>query len=383
MMIMTKSQKIILGILSILTCALSITTLYFGAQAYLGWTQRPLGPALDQPTAWELPPTWTASPGASGPPFTLASTLTYETETPASPFLPCSNLPTMTILAVGSDARSDEYRYGRADMIRVARVDFQVQRVTVLEFPRDLWVKIPEVKDDLGTDRQKLNTAYTYGNPGLHFWDHPSQGPGLLARTLDLNFGLKADHYVAVNMNVFVDVVDALGGLDITLLEAIDGRTSSDRSARLVFPAGPQHLTGEQALTLGRIRNVSVFSRASHQNLVMCALQEEIEKPETILKVPAIIASFRDNIQTDLTPEQISQLACLGTGMPRSNIIFASFPREFFTPDTVYDPIAKQDVFVWDTDFNVLRDYVSQFTAGTWPASSPSGTPEPGTSSCK
>ena len=380
---MTKTQKIVLGILSALACALSITILYLAAQAYLGWTRQPLGPALDQPTAWQLPATWTASPGASKPPLTLAPTLSFATETPASPFLPCSNLPTMTILAIGSDARSDEYRYGRADMIRAARVDFRAQRITVLEFPRDLWVKIPEVKDDLGTDRQKLNTAYTYGNPGLHFWDHPSQGPGLLARSLDLNFGLHADHYVAVNMNVFVDVVDALGGLNITLPEAIDGRTSSDRSERLVFPAGPQHLTGEQALTLGRIRNVSVFSRASHQNLVMCALQEEIEKPETILKVPAIISSFRDNIQTDLTPEQISQLACLGTTMPRSNIVFVSFPRELFKPGEVHDPIAKQDVFIWDSDFDELRDYVSQFNAGTWPSSSPFGTPEPGTSSCE
>ena len=115
----------------------------------------------------------------------------------------------------------------------------------------------------------------------------------------------------------------------------------------------------------------------------MCALQEEIEKTETILKIPSIISAFRDNIQTDLTPEQISQLACLGTTMPRDNITFASFPRELFKNGSVYDPIAKQDVFVWDTDFDVLRDYVSQFSAGTWPTSSPFGTPEPGTSSCE
>ena len=386
---MTKSQKVILGLLAALACALSLTVFYLAAQAYQLWTQRPLGPALDHPTPWQLPATWTASPGAPQPALTLvpspkgAPTLSFSTAIPASPFLPCTNLPTMTILAIGSDARSDEYRYGRADMIRAVRVDFRAQRITALEFPRDLWVKIPEIKDDLGTDHQKLNTAYTYGNPGLHFWDGTSQGPGLLARTLDQNFGLKADHYVAVNMNVFVDVVDALGGLDITLTEAIDGRTSSDRSERLVFPAGPQHLTGEQALTLGRIRNVSVFSRASHQNLVLCALREEIEKPETILKIPAMISSFRDNIQTDLTPEQISQLACLGTTMPRSNILFASFPRELFKPDNVFDPVLDQDVFIWNSDFDMLRDYVSQFNAGTWPASSPFGTPEPGTNSCE
>jgi LCP family protein required for cell wall assembly len=289
----------------------------------------------------------------------------------------------MTILAIGNDSRSDDYRYGRADLIRAARVDFRAQRVTVLEFPRDLWVKIPEVRDNLGTDRQKLNTAYTYGNPGLHFWDHPSQGPGLLARTLDLNFGLKADHYIAVNMNVFVEVVDALGGLEIMLPEGIDGRTSSDRSKRLVFPAGEQLLTGEQALTLARIRNVSVFQRAKHQNLVMCALQEKIESPEVISRIPAIVASFTKNIQTDLTPEQISQLACLGTTMPRSNILFVSFPRELLKNGMVYDPIAKQDVFIWEADFDEMRGYVRRFNVGTWPVSSPFATPEPGTSSCE
>jgi hypothetical protein len=68
--------------------------------------------------------------------------------------------------------------------------------------------------------------------------------------------------------------------------------------------------------------------------------------------------------------------------MPRSNILFASFPRALFKNGSVYDPIAKQNVFVWDTDFEELRDYVLQFHAGTWPAPSPLGAPEPGTSSC-
>jgi LCP family protein required for cell wall assembly len=379
---MTGPQKITLGILSAIACSILLVVLYTGSQAYLAWSQRPLGPALEYPTDWELPATWTASPGASQTSPSVVSspweapTLNLETETPASPFLACNDLPTMTILAIGTDVRSDEYRYGRADVMRAVRVDFREQRVTALEFPRDLWVKIPGIERNLKTDHQKLNTAYTYGNPG--------NGPSLLARTLDLNFGLKVDHYVVVNMNVFVDVVDALGGLEITIpTGGIDGRTSTDRSARLVFPEGPQHLSGEQALTLGRMRNVSVFERAKHQNLVMCSLREKIESPGTIFRLPAIINSFMKNIQTDLTPEQISQLACLGTQMPRENILFASFPLWAFEPGEVYDPVAKQDVFVWDSNFGTLRGYVSQFNAGTWPTSSQGGTPESETSSCK
>ena len=205
-----------------------------------------------------------------------------------------------------------------------------------------------------------------------------------MARTLDLNFGLDVDHYMVANMNVFAEVVDALGGLDVTIPQGgIDGRTRMDRSARLVFPEGTQHLNGEQALTLARLRNVSVFARAEHQNMVMCALRKKIERPEIILRLPAIINSFMKNIQTDLTPEQISQLACLGTQMPRSNILFTSFPLELFKSAEVYDPVLEQDVFIWEANFDMLRSYVSKFQAGTWPASSPFGTPEPETSRCQ
>ena len=380
---MTRLQKTILGFLAVFACSALGALFFTGAQAYRVWSQQPLGPTLSYPTEWQLPATWTASPGAplatatqsSSP--TMAPTLTPATETPASPFLACDTLPPMTILALGSDSRHADSNRGLSDVMRAVRVDFREQKVTALEFPRDLWVKIPGIERNLKTDHQKLNTAFAYGGADY--------GPSLLARTLNQNFGLKADHYIVVNMNVFVEVVDALGGLEVTLpAEGVDGRTKTDRSARLVFPGGRQTLTGEQALTLARMRNVSVFERAEHQNTVMCALREKIERPETLFRLPAIIDSFMDNIQTDLTPEQISQLACLGTSMPRSNIVFAAFPRYLFKPGETYDPVLKQNVFIWNANFGTLRGYVTKFNEGTWPGSAPEGgTPEPGVSSCE
>jgi LCP family protein required for cell wall assembly len=377
------SQKTTLVVLSAFTCGIWLIVLYIVLREYQSWSQQPLGPTLSFPTPWELPATWTPPPAASlavvQPTVTLAPTSTafiFETQTPLSPFLVCNALPTMTVLAIGTDVRPGEQRAGLSDFMRAVRVDFRGQRVTTLEFPRDLWVRIPEIEHNLQTNYQKLNTAYAYGSP--------EQGPSLLAHTLDLNFGLKVDHYIVANMNVFVDVVDALGGLDITIpAGGIDGRTSTDRSARLVFPEGPQHLNGEQALTLARMRNKSVFARAENQNLVMCALRKKIESPETILRLPAIINSFMKNIQTDLTPEQISQLACLGTQMPRSNILFAAFPRELFKSAEVYDPVLEQDVFIWEANFDRLRGYVSEFQAGTWPSALPAGTPESEASRCE
>jgi LCP family protein required for cell wall assembly len=145
----------------------------------------------------------------------------------------------MTILVIGSDSRSADSNRGLSDVMRAVRVDFREQKVTALEFPRDLWVKIPGIERNLKTDRQKLNTAFAYGGSDY--------GPSLLARTLDLNFGLKVDHYVVVNMNVFVDVVDALGGLEVILPEeGIDGRTSTDRSHAWSSRAACRSLTASR-----------------------------------------------------------------------------------------------------------------------------------------
>ena len=129
----------------------------------------------------------------------------------------------MFVLGVGADSGQD-YRYGLADVIRVARIDFIIPRVTMLAMPRDLWVEIPEINTKYDITHGKLNQAYFYGGPGMGYYDGPGGAPGLLARTLDLNFGLRVDHYGAVNMQTFVKIVDAVGGIDIYLPRMNDHR---------------------------------------------------------------------------------------------------------------------------------------------------------------
>jgi polyisoprenyl-teichoic acid--peptidoglycan teichoic acid transferase len=286
----------------------------------------------------------------------------------------------MSILLIGSDTRSTGYTWGLSDVMRIARVDFVTPRLTVLDFPRDLWVQIPEIADNLnGQDHEKLNQAYLYGNPGdgFKYWDDPSAGPGLLARTLDLNFGAKVDHYLAVNMQTFVRMVDAVGGVDVTLPERIGGSHNPD------LQEGTHHLDGAEALAVARNRAEGVFSRGEEQDLVLCALQKELTSPAVIPHVPELINSFRGSVQTDLSPVIMSQLACLAAQMPRENIAFYSFPEQLFTGTRVYDPVFEKNVFIWDADLRVLREYVAQFQAGSWPASTSAPDAAPSSSFCQ
>jgi polyisoprenyl-teichoic acid--peptidoglycan teichoic acid transferase len=378
---MTRFQKAILSFLSILACSLFGLVFWL----YSGKWEQPLGPALRLSTATplQLPATWTANPltptirpSASKPaPVEQASPTSIVSLNNVAGM--CGAEPVMNILVVGSDARADSYLYGLADVIRLVRVDFVNPKITILEFPRDLWVEIPDIADNLkGQDHERLNQAYLYGNPGFGYTDDPAEGPGLLARTLALNFGTDIDHYAAVNMQTFVKMVDAVGGIDVTLPTAVDGRVGEDTNKRLLFNAGTHHLNGTQALTLARIRIEGAFARADNQNRVLCALRDQLTTPSVIPKVPELIKSFQGAIQTDLSPQQLGQLACLGTQIKPDNILFASFPQEYFNTKRQYDPVFKGNVFIWDVDFNILREYVAQFNQGTWPQPAESTEPE-------
>ena len=79
---MRNQQKIIIGILSAIACALAAMNLYYVAQVYLTWSKKPMGPALEYPTPRGLPATWTAPPVTPFMTSTLAPTLDLETVTP-------------------------------------------------------------------------------------------------------------------------------------------------------------------------------------------------------------------------------------------------------------------------------------------------------------
>src|SRR5678815_1388864 len=160
---MSSFQKIIIAFMTVITIAVFAFVFWL----YSGAWNKPLGPTLRIPTATEfsMPPTWTpvsnseaalvSTPGtvvnavqAISSATSVAPTEAPATTAPAVTAL-CGGPPVMTILAVGTDARGNNYDYGLGDVIRLVRVDFVNPKVTVLEFPRDLWVEIPDIADNI------------------------------------------------------------------------------------------------------------------------------------------------------------------------------------------------------------------------------------------
>lgn len=358
---MTFKKKTVLGLifLILVIAGTQLLRLYY----------QPLGPPLNLPTLTQsINPTLTTFPIET---ITVNSTATEVQPTfTATPKPLCGGPAVMNILAIGSDARGDHYLYGLADIIRLVRVDFVNARVSILEVPRDLWVEIPEISDHYNITQGKLNQAYLYGNKGLGYYDGPGEGPGLLAHTLNLNFGARPDHYLAVNMITFENIVNAVGGIDVYLPEEVSVRSPSNPKG-FAIPEGQHHIDGEAALWVARIREYSTFSRADNQNIIMCALYKKLMSPAVVPATPKLVKDFREYVQTDLSPQQINQLACLANQMNGTGVVFASFPINMFKNAKVFDPQLKATTSILDADYHLLRDYIDRFHQGTWPVIDP------------
>lgn len=371
-----SKRRLVLIVSAVLLGVMAVLAIIFYPKIQQRWTE-PLGPGLGLPTRTAT----AAQVEATNAPAAVASLIDGE-ETPGQPAAIvqatgtteptptaaplCGGPPVMTVLALGIDG-GENYLYGLSDVIRVVRVDFVTPKVTVLDIPRDFWVEIPEIEEEHGITHGKLNQAYFYGTPGMGYYDGPGAGAGLLARTLDLNFDLVVDHYGAVNMLTFIKLVDAVGGIDIYLPTDMDGTPVDDKTEDMgYFYAGQQHFTGDQALRFSRIRKrYNVFTRTSNQNMVLCALKDKVTSPAVVPKIPQIISAFQDSILTDLSPEQLAQLACLVPQLDSENIIFTGISEDLLSPGRVYSPQQKAETFVWEADYDVIREIIEEFKAGT------------------
>lgn len=309
----------------------------------------------------------TATPTASLTPTATTTQTPTPTITPTPTEVPalCGGPRVMFILLVGSDARQDSYVIGLADSMRLVRVDFVEPSIQVLAFPRDLYVEIPEIADHSDITHGKLNQAFLYGNPGYKYYEGEGQGPGLLALTLEHNFGAPVNHYVAVNLQTFVRIIDTLGGIDINLPYEIDGRVKGSKDPNRYFAAGEQHLNGYRTMLLARLRPGGDLQRLEIQNLILQSLADRLLSPTAVLKFRELIREFKDSIQTDLGPQEIGRLLCLRAKIDAEQIDFLSFPEPLFKSERVRDPVLG-NTSILEADFEVLADYVKRFSDGLW-----------------
>lgn len=355
--------------------ALSAIVVVLAILLALRW-QTPLAPPLELATS-TLAGTENLSSTDPSPQATdvgTASAPGAPTITPSlTPEPVCGGPPQMILLAIGTDSRSGNYLYGLGDVIRIVRADFVNVQVSALSFPRDMWVEVPEIEEH-GITHGKLNQAYLWGTEGMGYYENPAFGAGLLALTLEHNFGLRVDQYVTVNMRTFSRLVDAVGGVFIYVPTLLDGRyenvTQGGKPLGQLpkkveygyFEPGSYLMDGETALTYARIRAMdNDFQRQKRQYQVLMALRDRMLKPDIIDNIPDVIEAFEGSFLTDLSAQQISQLTCLGLRLSEDDIGLVSLSEELFTPG-----FSPQGEYILTYDPEQIRSRVQTFIAGDW-----------------
>jgi anionic cell wall polymer biosynthesis LytR-Cps2A-Psr (LCP) family protein len=189
-----------------------------------------------------------------------------------------------------------------------------------------------------------------------------------MARTLDYNFGMRVDHYLAIDTSTFVSVIDAVGGIDVKIEAPTDLSYGIQNPGPEYFlSVGTHHLNGEQAYILATNRIPSTFQRMKYQKIILSALREKLLTPELLPKVPQLVAQFITSVQTDFSLNQINSLICLMPLVQNESIQADSFPREMFTANATFDEYRNVTTFTYSADFDQIREMVAMFMNGIWP----------------
>jgi len=209
-------------------------------------------------------------------------------------------------LIVGSDSRDGLTAQEQRDLATGGDVGQRTDTImllhsgsggaTLVSLPRDSFVDIP------GQGRGKLNSAYAFG------------GADLLVRTVEQATGLRIDHYAEIGFGGFVGAVDAVGGVELCVTEAI-----KDSKAALDIEEGCQEMDGPTALGYVRTRATagSDFDRVERQRAFLAALVSKATSPTTLINPFRLVplgAALSGAITVD-DGDHVWHLAGLGLAM--------------------------------------------------------------------
>lgn len=333
-----------------------LTILLGGGYLLLTWNQ-PLGPEMVLATGTVTP---TAADDGEQPPDLVREEPTL---TPTSEPI-CGGPASMNILVTG--VASSNYLYGLADAVRVVRVDFTTQEITVLALPRDLWVEIPGL-ENRGITVGKLNQSYFYGTEGMGYYSGSGSGSGLMAETLYTNYDLWLDHYVSVNLNSFREIINSLGGIEVYLPYDVYKRVNDQ--PELFLKAGSHTLNGKEAELLARQRiEIGDFGRINNQTILLKALAAKMLSPAGVAALPDLINQLQKNVLTDFSPAEISQLVCLAGEIDfQEDIEFVTLPESLLNETMVFDPSRGTNTAALVGDQAAIQKKLEEFQTGIWP----------------
>lgn len=212
------------------------------------------------------------------------------------------------ILIIGTDERTNSFSTSaRSDCMMLMSIDSQANTVKLVSFERGMGVPVLEGKHRGQWDW--LTHIFRYG------------GAALLMKTLNHCFDLDIRHYVRVNFQTVTNAVDAIGGINLEL-------TDAEAAYFHLGSGGLHHLTGEQALSFARLRQIdSDWQRIERQRRVIIAGAEEL-KHVGLPELKALVSNVLPLVQTNLSALEIGKLLLQAPKIMQSDFSQLTIPQE-------------------------------------------------------
>ncbi|MBI4231891.1 LCP family protein [Candidatus Peregrinibacteria bacterium] len=196
------------------------------------------------------------------------------------------------------------------DTILVASIDNENKLVTMVSIPRDTWIT-----DDL-IGNSKINEIYF--NAKNHY-DDSAKGIEHMKEKVETMMGIPIHYWVKLDFDGFKEFIDAIGGIDVNVEEAINDPFYPKDGTYLYDPfyisAGQHHMDGSTALKYARSRKTtSDFDRANRQQQIIYAVKEKVLQTEIIFdqeKIKNILETLKKNIETNITVKEILTLGSI------------------------------------------------------------------------
>jgi LCP family protein required for cell wall assembly len=242
--------------------------------------------------------------------------------------------PRMNVLLVGTDAAPD--RIGlRPDTLIVASIDTKTGDTSLFGLPRNLQhVPFPAgsaaAKDwpdgwFCANDTCLLNSLWFWAeNDGKRYYPG-AKNPGLTAtkQAAEQITGLTVDETVTVNMQGLVQLVNAVGGVDVNVKERlpIGGSPANQGGTSGWLEPGKQHLDGKAALWYARSRwSTSDYDRMHRQQCLLTALSEQVDAGKVVANLPQLAKALRQNLATSIEVDDLPAWTDLATRMRKAQI---------------------------------------------------------------
>lgn len=212
----------------------------------------------------------------------------------------------MSILLIGVDESDERNKtkatdgQGNSDALVLATLNPRTKSIKLVSIPRDSYVLIPQVNY-----KDKITHAHSLG------------GTRATIDTVENMFEIPVDHYVKMNFNAFIDVVDALGGVEVDVPYERIEKDEFDNNAIHLMP-GFQRLDGRHTLALARTRKLdNDIERGKRQQMILQAMIKEATSVTSITKYSDVINALGENMKTDMTSKQmLSLVQYIKTGLP-------------------------------------------------------------------